>query len=343
MIRMLNKSTEEQGVINGLMAEWMPSWLCKVTALLLLSVSVSVSAAPAVTANVPLNFGLLAVKTNGVVSTLTISSAGAVSNTGEIIPMGGAVRGQYRLSGFPPGVLLELQWDNATLSAGGGGLPEHLQVTNYVNPTLAADAFGEAVVPVGATLKTSASGMMYVDAPYSGTTQVRVRYWSEPDGGYLIHYGVVTLVAQLQSVFSVTEAQPLSFGLIAAFSNPGVVASMTLGVNSALRVANSGGARILPLGGAQIGLIRVTGAAPNNVVTITPQATDIFLTHVTEGLSAARFVVKSFVTSPSSPGARTDAMGELQIKVGATLETELTNKAYLNGAYSGTYSLTVTY
>lgn len=330
-------------MIDSGLLERVPLWLCRMAALLLLFVSTNVCAVPAVTAEVPLNFGLLAVKTNGVVSTLTVSSAGAVSNTGEIIPIGGAVRGQYRLSGFPPGVLLEVQWDNAILSAGGGGLPEYLNVVNYVNPTLVADAFGEAVVPVGATLQTSASGIMYVDAPYSGTTQVRVRYWSEAAGGYLTHYGAVTLAAQLQSVFSVTETQPLSFGLIAAFSDPGVVASMTLGVNGALSVTNSGGARILPLGGARIGLIRVTGVAPNNGVTITAQATDIFLAHVTEGLNAARFVVKNFVTSPASPGARSDSLGELQIKVGATLATELTNKAYLNGAYNGTYSLTVTY
>lgn len=326
-----------------LLAEMMSRRLCHMATLLLLCVSPGLLAAPTVTANVPLDFGLLAVKANGTVSTLVVSSSGAVSNTGEIIPIGGAVRGQYRLAGFPPGVLLDVQWDNATLSAGGGGLPEYLSVTNYVNPTLVADALGEAIVPLGATLQTSASGVMYADAPYSGSTQVRVRYWSEQAGGYLTHFDTVTIGARLQSVFNVTETQSLSFGQVAAFSSAGTGASMTLGVSGGITVANSGAARILPLGGARIGLIRVTGAAPNNVVTITPEAGNIFLTHVTEGLNSARFVVKNFVTSPSSPGARTDSAGELQIKVGATLETELTNKAYLNGNYSGTYSLTVTY
>ncbi len=318
-------------------------WRSMLLAASLLSGVSSVAAAPAVMADVPLDFGVLAVKSNVTPSTLRVSSLGSVSFTGNVIPIGGAIRGQYRLTGFPPGVLLELQWDDATLSAGGGGLPEFLTVTNYENPTLVANAAGEALVAVGATLRTSASGVMYTDAPYSGTTQIRVRYWSQAMGGYLTYYGSVTFSARTRSAINITETQSLSFGRVAAYATPGAIAAMTLGVDGSINVVNAGSARITALGAAQIGLIHVTGAAPSYAVTITPESGNRFLTHVTEGLNAARFVAKNFVTSPSSPGARTDAAGELQIKVGATLETELTNKAYINGIYSGTYALTVSY
>lgn len=324
-------------------ASGVASWLRGGVVVVLCAAAPGARAAPAVTAEAPFDFGTVAVKSNAAQSTLRLTSAGAVSSTGDMIPIGGAVRGQFRLSGFPAGVLLELEWDNATLSAGGGGLPEYFQVTNYENPTLLSDAQGEALVPVGATLRTSGSGAMYVDAPYSGSTQVRVRYWSQQAGGYLTHYDLVTISARQQSALNVTQLQPLSFGTVAAFTDAGVAATMTLGTNGSLNVANAGSARLAPLGGAQVGLVRVTGAAPNYAVTITPEAGNRFLTHVTEGLNAARFVVKNFVVSPSSPGARTDGAGELQITVGATLETEVTNKAFMNGNYSGTYSLTVSY
>lgn len=320
------------------------SWGKSACALMIFCSSPWVVAAPTVTAVVPLDFGVLAVKSNAGVSTLRISSAGAQTYTGDVIPIGGAIRGQYRLSGFPAGVLLEVQLDNATLSTGGGGLPEYLQVTSYENPTLVSDGAGEALVPLGATLETSGSGIMYADAPYSGTTQLRVRYWSPLAGGYLTHFDTATFNAQLQTAFSITETQPLSFGLVAAFTDSGLAASMTLDVNGNVgSVTNAGSARLAPLGGAQIGLIRVTGAAANYAVTITPEAGSIFLTHVTQGTAVARFVVKNFITTPSSPGARTDSVGELQIRVGATLETEITSKAYAGGTYSGTYNLTVTY
>lgn len=314
-----------------------------IAAALLVSVSPGALAATAVTADVELDFGVLAVKANDAVSTMTITSAGGVSSTGDIIPIGGATRGEYRLTGFPPGVLLDVTLDNATLSAGGGDLPEYLTVLNYDNPTLFSDASGEAVVPVGATLQTSGSTTMYVDAPYSDSTQIRVRYWSQPDLDYLTHFDSVTISAQLQSTLTLLEQQMLSFGTIAAYSDPVFSASLILAPGGALTLGGGGGsANIIALGGSQVGVIQVSGAAPNNVVTITPEAGSVFISHVTEGGNSARLIVKDFVTSPASPGL-TNGSGELEVRVGATLETEITNKAFIDGNYSGTYSLTVTY
>ena len=301
------------------------------------------SAAPSITANVPFDFGVLAVKANNSVSTLTLSSTGSVTFSGDVIPMGGAVQGEYQLSGFPPGVLLTFEWDDSNLSAGGAGLPELLQVTDYTNPTLMSDEFGEAVIPVGASLKTNGSTVMYGDAIYSGTVAVRVRYWSEAAGGYLTHNDSVTFRAELRSALNLVENQALSFGTIAAYADPLLNASMVLGVDGKISsVTNAGNARITPLFGAQAGVILLSGAAPNYGVTITSEAGSIFLTHAVGG-DVARFIVADFVTLPSGADGRTNSVGDLEIRVGATLQTEATNNLYENGVYSGTYSLTVSY
>lgn len=309
--------------------------------LMSLGVSMPLVAAPSVTVDVPLDFGVLAVKANGSVSTLSVNEFGSVSFTADVIPLGGIVKGEYRLTGFPPHMPLELQWDDVNLSAGGFGLPEFLLVTDYVNPVVVSDALGEAVVPVGATLKTSGSGTMYVDAPYSGTAQMRVRYWSAPDTAYIIHHDLVDISAQAQSAINLVQNQALSFGSLSAYSDPGAQATMTLHTNSTVDITNAGNAKMTFLGGAAAASIRVSGAAPYYGVTITPEPGNIFLTHVTPG-GVARFIAGSFITSPAGSG-RTDASGNLDILVGATLTTELTSNPYENGVYTGTYTLTVSY
>ena len=318
------------------------SWVKNIVVAVSLCGSPWLMAAPLVTAEVPLDFGEMAVKSNTAVSTLQITSAGTVTFSGDVIPLGGAMRGEYRLTGFPPGVLLEVTLDNANLSAGGGGLPELLLVTNYDAPTLLSDPSGEALVPLGASLKTNGSTVMYVDAPYSGTTQIRVRYWSEPDTNYLTYYDSVDFNVVLRTAITLEEDQATSFGSLAAYADPVDKATMTLATNGSVNVVNVGNARITYLGAAQAGVIRVSGAAPSYTVNITPEAGSVFLTHVTSGTSAARFIAKSFVTQPSGTGF-TDPSGDLQILVGATLETELTNKLFDDGTYSGTYTLEVTY
>ncbi len=327
-----------QGVPGEVLFLWWPLFI-----LAIVGGFSAASAAPSISANTPLDFGVLAVKSNNAVSTLTLSSAGNVTFSGDVIPIGGAVPGEYLLSGFPPGVLLTFEWDDANLSAGGLGLPELLLVTDYTNQTLVADEAGEALVTVGASLNTNGSTVMYTDALYSGSVAVRVRYWSEVDGGYLTHNDTLAFRAELQSSLNLVENQALSFGAIAAYADPVLTASMVLGTDGKISsVSNAGNARITALFGAQAGVILLSGAAPNYGVTITPEAGSIFLTHVEPG-DVARFVVKDFVTFPAGAEGRTDAVGDLEIRVGATLETEATTNVYENGTYSGTYSLTVSY
>ena len=170
-----------------------------------------------------------------------------------------------------------------------------------------------------------------------------MRYWSEPDLGYLTHYDSITISAQLQSALSLMEAEALSFGSVAAYADDPSTATMILSPAGGISVTSAGSARITPLGGTQVGVFNLSGAAPSYGVSITPEAGSIFLTHITEGTGSARFVVKDFVTSPADPDGRTDASGDLEILLGATLETEVTNKAFADGVYNGTYNLTVSY
>lgn len=341
---------EESWVVRDLLAgiglnQMRYCWMSVVVVMAGLFGSVpAVMAATSVTTLTPLNFGLLAVRSNASVSTLRVYMNGAVASTGNIIPIGGAVRGEYKLAGFTPGVQLTIQLDNAPLSAGGGGGPEFLTVNTYETPTVVSDALGEATIQLGAILNTSGSGNMYADAPYSGSTQIRVIYWSPGAGQYVTHYDTVNFSATLQSAIGLVQDQALSFGSIAAFTDPVQKASIRLNTNGTIdNITSAGSARITPLGvGAQAGVIRVTGAAPSCSVAITPEPGSVLLSHTVFGAGAARLVAKNFVTLPAGTG-NTDATGDLQIKIGATLETEVTANTYAAGTYSGTYTLTVTY
>ncbi len=317
-------------------------WKQGLVAAVLLCGSSWLAAAPAVTVDVPLEFGLLAVKSNISSSTLQVAPSGAISFSGDILAIGGAFRGEYRVTGFPPNTPLEVTVDDASLSAGGGGLPELLTVTDYDSPSVVTDALGEALVLLGASLKTNASGVMYVDAPYSGLALMRIRYWSAPDSNYLTHNESVSFAAELQSTINLVENQALAFGTVAAYTDPAFKASLTLATNGSVNVASAGSARITSLGGAKVAVIQVAGGAPYATVTITPEAGSVFLAHTTLGTAAARFIAKSFITNPSGTGVL-DSSGNLDILLGATLETEVTTKTYVEGNYSGVYSLIVSY
>ena len=302
-----------------------------------------VMAAPAVVAQVPLDFGLLALRSNAAVWSLIIASNGTVTPTSSnVIPMGGAVRGEYLLSGFPPNTSLTLEWDDAPMGLASQGLPEYLTVKNYSTPALSTDALGEAVVYLGATMETSGNSTMYADGPYGATVQMRVIYWLDEISQFVTHTHAAIFGATVQSVISVTQQEELSFGLVAAGSDPVLKATMTLNPNGSTSETPAGSARIRYLGLGQPAVIQVTGAAPDTLINITPDPGSTLLTHTVHGVGVPQFTVKDFVTSPGPTGT-TDGVGSLQINVGATLETEATATAYSDGTYTGAHTVTVTY
>lgn len=291
-----------------------------------------------------MDFGVFALRNNSAPSALRLSASERVTASGEIIPIGAATAGNYHLSGFPASIILTFELDNTQLSEGGFGLPEHFQVTNYEFPaSLVTNSAGEADFALGARLQSSGSGTPYSDAPYEGSTQLRIRYWSTSANEFLTYIDQIDIVARVQSTLSVVENQPLSFGAIAAFSHPSAVAQLRLSPKGILSTSSTGpGARLVALGGALPGKFQITGAAANQTINIIPQSGSIFLTHTTLGSNSARFVAKDFTTLPSTTG-QTNALGELSVALGASLETEAGAQGYASGEYRGTYTLEVSY
>ncbi|MBR0565932.1 DUF4402 domain-containing protein [Azoarcus sp. L1K30] len=291
-----------------------------------------------------LDFGTFALRSNSAVSALRLSASSKVTSSGDIIPVGGAIAGNYHLRGFPASVVLSFELDNTLMSEGGFGLPEHFQISTYEVPSsLVTNAAGEADFSIGARLQSSGSGAPYGDAPYSGSTQLRIRYWSAAVNEYLTFIDQIDLSARVQSTLNLEENQALSFGNIAAFPHASNIARLTLSPNGTVSVSSTGpGARLIALGGAQPGKFTVSGAAANQTIHITPQPGSIFVTHTTLGGSTARFVAKDFVTTPNG-SAQTNASGQLSVALGASLETEAGTQGYADGEYRGTYTLEVSY
>lgn len=313
----------------------------------ILGVAISFSpllhAAPTVELSESLNFGVLAVRSNSFSSSLRLASSGAVVADGDLISVGGAERADVRLSGFPPGVLLTFEFDEGSLSEGGIGIPPFMSVSAFEAPEkLLTDASGSARFWLGGRLTTSGNGSAYRDAPYRGSTGVRVTYWSEGVGNYITHYDQINLSATVQSTLVLSETQALSFGTVAAFPTSTGIARLTLSPKGEVDTVLAGGARIVPLGGATPGVFVLSGAAPNYSVVITAPGGSIQLSHAVLGGNVPRFLARDFVTLPSGT-ALTDSNGELSISVGASLETELSSAAYAPGQYSGTFMLSVSY
>ena len=312
-------------------------------AILFLLAPLSVQAAPEVIVNTPLQFGIVALRANDIVSTIRISDSGSLTATGDFIPIGGATPAELRFTGFPAGVLLEFEFDESVLSEGGFNLPEFLTVTGFEHPqSRLTDNTGSVIVVLGARLQTSGSGVAYPDAPYSGSVPLRVRYWQPDAEDYVVHFDTLEVTAELQSTLNLTELQPLSFGAIAAFSDPAGVASLRIAPTGTLFSEQMNQARILPLGGSTPGRFLVNGAAPNVRLSINLPTDPIFLAHDELGASALRFSVESFESSPMGSGI-TDAKGELNFALGATLKTVNGSAGYPTGNYSGSYTLTVSY
>ncbi len=300
-------------------------------------------AAPVITPQVALGFGEIALRSNNAIISMAVSNSGAVTpGNSQIIPLGGAVRGEYRLTGFPPNTVLSFEWDDAQLSYAGQMHPEFLTVTAYTPTAATTNGAGEAVVYLGATIKTSGTGAMYNDGTYSAVTAMRVTYWSESFGQFITHSDAVIFQAVLQSTISVTQQQGLSFGYVAANSDPALTATLRIRPNGTTSEIPAGSARIRHLGGAVPAIMQISGAAPNTQISITPDPGSVLLIHIAQGTGVPQFVVRSLEADPSPTGI-TDSNGALLVKVGAVLETQATTSAYVAGSYSGVHSITISY
>lgn len=292
-----------------------------------------------------LNFGTLAVASNASISRFNYPYTGNnVSIEGEFVRIASGTPGRYRFTGFPANTALDITVNNTSLTPGGSGIPELLSVDNYNSIQLTTDSQGEAELLLGARLNTSGNTGSYVDAPYSGTTSIRVDYWQPAVNAYVFNTQSIELEAELRSTLTLDVDQPLNFGTLFAQSSDINQAALMLSPSGSYSISEPGNSRLVSLAKPEQGIIRVTGAAPNYLLNITPQSSDVLLEHSLFPGSAPHFVLSNLVTSPEVTGT-SDSNGELVINVAGTLKTELTTspEIYPSGQYNGTYQLTVSY
>ncbi len=292
-----------------------------------------------------LNFGTLALTANASVSRFTFPRTGSNLNIqGQFVLIGNGLPGRYRFSGFPAHTTLSVSLNPTTLTAVGSGISEALTADNYDFATLTTDALGEAELSLGARLNTTGNSGSYADALFSGTTVLRVDYFQPNVAALVFNTQTIDLEAELRSTLTIDQEQQLDFGTLFARSSNIAQAVLALSPTGSYTISEPENSRLVSLAKPSQGVLRVSGAAPNYVLTITPQAGDVFLEHTTNPDSAPHFILSDLLTSPNGVGT-TDANGELLIKIGGTLKTELTTspQVYPSGQYEGTYEITVSY
>ncbi len=292
-----------------------------------------------------LNFGTLAITANSSVSRFTYPRTGSNLNIeGQFVLISNGLPGRYRFSGFPANTTLSVSLNTTILTAVGPGISEPLNVDNYDFATLITDALGEAELSLGARLNTTGNGGSYADALFSGTTVLRVDYYQPDVAGLVFNTKTIDLEAEQHSTLTISQEQQLNFGSLFARSSNISQAVLALSPSGSYTISEPGNSRLVSLVKPSQGVLLVSGAAPNYSLTITPQAGDVLLEHTTNPGSAPHFILSDLLTLPGGIGT-TDANGELLIKIGGTLKTELTasSEVYPSGQYEGTYQITVSY
>lgn len=292
-----------------------------------------------------LNFGTLAISSNTSVSRFTFPKTGSNLNIqGQFVLINNGLPGRYSFSGFPANTTLSVSLNTTTLTAVGLGISEALTVDNFDFGTLTTDALGEAELSLGARINTTGNSASYADALYSGTTTLRVDYFQPDVGGLVFNTKTIDLETEMRSTLAIDQEQQLNFGTLFARSSNTVQAVLTLSPTGSYTISEPGNSRLVSIENPKQGVLRVSGAAPNYILTVTPQAGDVLLEHTSNPGSAPHFILSDLLTLPDGVGT-TDANGELLIKVGGTLKTELTAspEIYPSGQYEGTYEITVSY
>lgn len=292
-----------------------------------------------------MSFGTLAVPSNSSVSRFTVPQTGRnLSIEGQFIFIATASPGRYRFSGFPAVTRLNVSLEITTLTTGASNFPEPLTVDAYDFDNISTDENGDAELSLGARLTTSGNGTPYVDAPYSGTATLRVRYWQPEADAFVFNSKTIDIDVELRSTITLVEEQPLNFGTLFARTSTTEMASLVLSPTGSYTLDEPSGSRLVVLAKPEQAKIRIVGASPFYQLTITPQIADAFLKHTEFPEIAPHFIFNSLVAFTDGP-ATTDANGELEIEIGGTLQTEVTTSSiiYPSGIYEGTYEFTVAY
>lgn len=124
----------------------------------------------------PLNFGQWAITTNTGFKTITVNTNGSFSSSpGLINIVQPPSQGVYRVDSLPP--FTSINSVNATmlLPMTGGNQNFTLEDFQIIHDP-ATNSSGEVNITLGATAKTTGTGVPYDDATYTGTIQFDINY-----------------------------------------------------------------------------------------------------------------------------------------------------------------------
>lgn len=160
---------------------------------------------------------------------------------------------------------------------------------------------------------------------------------------------VATYSAQVivQNAFTIAETTPLNLGAIAAVSSntAGTQAAINLnpgtGATTVAQGAGGSTARILAVAPPTRGMIAVTHAPPNTVLTVSNPGASYDLTNAAEPTAPPLVFTPAYAAVGFN--YTTGPTGTLNINVGGTLTTTQSPTAYADGVYAGSYQLQITY
>ena len=128
----------------------------------------------AITEEQPLSFGSFAIGKNDAVSTLKIPHASGIPTaTYKMFPLTRGQPGIFRLTAYPAFSPLMINITNFQLNLGASPI---LYIEDFTFDPVNTNAAGEAILTIGATLKTSGLGGNYGDGNYSGTMNITVNW-----------------------------------------------------------------------------------------------------------------------------------------------------------------------
>jgi len=152
----------------------------------------------------------------------------------------------------------------------------------------------------------------------------------------------------VQNAFTIGETTPLNLGTIAAISSStaGTQATLTLnsgtGVTSVVQGSGGSTSRILAIAPATRGEISVSNAPPSTLLTVSNPGTTYNLSNPAAPAGTPNLVFTPGYTAVGF-NYTTSATGALSINVGGTLATEVSANPYVDGTYTGTYQVQISY
>lgn len=152
----------------------------------------------------------------------------------------------------------------------------------------------------------------------------------------------------VQNAFSIGQWDPLNLGTIAAISSStaGTQAQLNLNAGTGVTIVTQGSggsaSRILAIAPATRGVIHVKDAPPDTLLTVSNPGSTYNLTN-----PAAPAGTPALVFTPAYAAVgfnyTTSSTGKLNINVGGILATQASANPYVDGTYTGTYQLQVSY